>query len=122
LSAVDFIVIFTFIFLFFAMFVFWLSKFRLVRGILAAMPLGVLADMASPYAYICWIPFILFVVICTLIVLNKPSEPMPFRKALRDIFSKKNELATIRSRVVNFLPLQFQFVPAILMTVILMVT
>jgi hypothetical protein len=99
-------VVFIFIFaLLIAMFASWLSKLRFVRGILVVMPLGTLTALASPYAYISQIPLILFVVICTLIVLNKPSEPVPFIKALRGIFSKWAESAAIRSRAVKLLAL-----------------
>jgi hypothetical protein len=97
-------VVFMFIFaLLITMFTSKISKSRFAKGILAAMPLGVLTDMASPYAYISQIPMILFVIICTLIVLNKPSEPMPFVRALIGIFSKGAESAAIRSRAVKLL-------------------
>jgi hypothetical protein len=100
LPAVVFIFIFVLLIVIFA---FWLSKFRLVRGTLAAMPLGVLTAMASPYAYVSQIPMILFVVICTLIVLNKPSAPVSFRKTLTGIFSSRPESAAIRNRAIKLL-------------------
>jgi hypothetical protein len=81
----------------------WLSKLRFVRGILAAIPLGVLTALAGPYAYISQILMILFVAICTLIVLNKPSESMSFIQAPRNIFSKQPESAAIRGRAVKLL-------------------
>jgi hypothetical protein len=66
------------------------------------MPLGVLAFLASPYAYISQIPMILFAAICTLIVVNKPSE-IPFMKALKGIFSRGPESAAIRSKAIKVL-------------------
>jgi hypothetical protein len=96
----DFVSIFT---LTIALLASWLYKLRFVRVVLAAMPLGVLTVLASPYAYISQIPMILFVVICTLIVLKKPSEPMPFRRVLKGIFSKRPESAAIRIRAVKLL-------------------
>jgi hypothetical protein len=101
----DFSVLFSFFFFFtlpIALFSKWLSKLRLVRVILAAMPLGVLTIITSPYAYISQIPLILFVVICGLIVLNKPSE-IPFMKTLQGVFNRGSKSAAVRSRAVKLL-------------------
>ncbi|MBN1392028.1 MAG: hypothetical protein JW947_04410 [Sedimentisphaerales bacterium] len=83
-----------------ALFASWLSKLRLVRALLVTTPLSVFTALASPYAYISQIPFFLFVVTCSLIVLNKPS----FGKALIGIFfSKQPELAVLRGRAIKLL-------------------
>jgi hypothetical protein len=86
-----------------ALFASWLSKLRLVKAVLVTTPLSVFTSLASPYAYICWIPFILFVVICIVIILNKPSNSIPFRKAITGIFSRRPELAIIRSEAIKLL-------------------
>ncbi len=98
--------LFIFIFVFalaIAFFASWFFKLRLVKTILVILPLGILTILMSPYAYISQIPLVLFVIICTLMVLNKPSEPIPFIKALRGIFSRGDESAAIRSRAVKML-------------------
>ncbi len=86
-----------------AVFASWISRLKLARVILAAVLLGVLTIFMSPYAYISQIPLILFVVVCTLIVVNNPYEPIPFMKALPGVFSKRPESAVICSKAVKLL-------------------
>ncbi len=80
-----------------------ISKSRFAKGILAAMPLGVLTAMASSYAYIPQILSVLFVLICMVIILNKPSDQIPFMKALRGVFGGGSESAAIRVRAIKLL-------------------
>lgn len=78
-------------------FAWWLYRCRIVRLILLAAFLGFMTFMLNGYRYVHYLPMIVFVLVCAIIVAVKPDEGSALKTTLQ-FFNRRPDIAAIRKK------------------------